>query len=74
MAVRKIHTESGKKRIDEIRSVPVPLGGDSEEKGDYTSRYPPWGVSGLSNILGAPALGSDTGKTSPHDWLECQWD
>ena len=42
------------------------LGGDSEEKGDYTGGdSPPWRVSGLSHILGIPVLGSNTGKTSP---------
>ena len=56
-AVRKIHTESGKKRRHEIKSVPVPLKGDSEEKRDHGSGNPPWGVHGLSNNIGCPSLG-----------------
>ena len=55
--VRKIHTESGKKRRHEIKSVPLPLKGDSEEKGDHVSSNPPWGVHGLSNNIGCPSLG-----------------
>ena len=47
-----------------------PLGGDSEEKGDYTAGHQPWGVSGLSQILDAPVLGSYTGKTSTLGRLE----
>ena len=33
-----------------IRSGPVPLGGDSEEEGDFTGGDPPWGMSSLSYI------------------------
>ena len=36
-AGRKIHTQLGRKRRKAIR--------DSEEKGDYTGEYPPWGVA-----------------------------
>ena len=41
---------------DTIRSGVVLLGGNSEEKRDYTGRDPSWGKSGLSHILGAPLL------------------
>ena len=67
--VRKIHTESGRKGREVIRSGAVLLGGGSEEKGGYVGRDPPWGVSSLSHLLGAPALGSYTGKMSPLRWL-----
>lgn len=50
-----------------ICSGPVPLWGDSEEKGDYKDGDPLWKVSGLSHILGALALGSDREVKSP-DW------
>ena len=46
------------------------MGGASEEEGDYrVGGDPPWGVSDLSHILGAPALASNTGKTRPLGWL-----
>ena len=66
--------ESGGKRREVIRSEPVSLGGDSEEKGDSICGDPPWGVSGLNHTLGVPALGSATGKMSFLGWLEGQWD
>ena len=44
-AIRKIHMELGRKGRKAIRSGPMPLGGDSEEKGEHTNRRPPWGVS-----------------------------
>ena len=53
-----------------MRLGPVSLGGHSEEKGDYMGGEPPWGMSGLSHILGTPVLGSSRGKTSPLGWLE----
>lgn len=34
----------------------------------------PWGISSLSPLLGSPALGLYTGKTSPFSWLEDFWD
>ena len=55
-----------------IRLGPVSLGGDSEEKGDYMGRDPPWGVSDSSYILDAPVLWSATRKKSPLSWLEGQ--
>lgn len=33
-----------------IRSGPVPLEGDSKEKGEYTGRHLPWGFTGESHI------------------------
>ena len=56
--------ELRKKGKEAIRLGPVPLGGDSEEKGDYGSGDPPWRVSSSSHILMAPVLMSNTGKTS----------
>ena len=53
-----------------IRSGPVPLGGDSEEKRDYKSGHVPWGVSGLSHRVGLPVLGPYMEETSPLGWLE----
>ena len=57
--------ESGIKGREAIRSGPVPLGSDIEEK-NYTGRDPSSGVNDLSNILGAPALGSDKRKMRDH--------
>lgn len=34
----------------------MPLGRDSEEKDDYMGRHLPWGVSDLSQRLGAAVL------------------
>ena len=63
----KIHMESGRKGKDMIRSGPVPLKGDTEEKRDYIGGDPPWGVSSSSHRLGISLLGSNTGETGP--WL-----
>ena len=70
MAVRKVHKELGRKGRKAIRPGPMPVGRDSEEKGDYMGGDPPWEVSGSSHTLGVPALGSDTGKINPFQWLE----
>ena len=35
----------------------VPLGGDSEEKGDCMGGHLSWGLSGLNHRLGVPVLG-----------------
>ena len=48
-----------------IRLGPVPPGEDSEEKGDYAGRRPPWGVSALSHMLSILALESCAEDTSP---------
>ena len=72
MAVRKIHMELGRKRRV-FGAGPVPLKGDSEEKGDYPVRDRHWGVSSWSHILGTPALGSDTRKMGSLGWLEDLW-
>lgn len=58
---------------DEIRSEPVPLGRDSEEKRDYIGGDAPWEVSGSSHILSVPALGSDKEKTNALGWLKGLW-
>lgn len=58
-AVRKIYVEFCSKVREVIWSGPMPLRGDSEEKGDYMDGDPHWRVSGLSHILGAPASKSD---------------
>jgi len=42
----------GRHGREAIRSGPVTLGGDTED-GDYTTGDPPWGVSSLSQTLGA---------------------
>ena len=52
-AERKIYTELGRKGREAIRSGPVAQAGDSEEKGDYRGRDPPWGINGSSYILQA---------------------
>ena len=49
---------------------PVPLGGESEEKGGHMGRHPPWGVIRLSHRLGVPELGFFVEETSPLGWLE----
>lgn len=64
----------GRKGREVIRLGPVPWEGNSEEKGSYMGRNPPWVVSGLSHILGTPTLGSYKGKTSPLGWTEGWWD
>ena len=47
--------ESGRKGRETISSGPMPLGGDSGEKGHYADRDPPWGLSGSSHWSpGAP--------------------
>ena len=65
--------ESGRKGREAIRLQPVPLGRDSEENRDYTGRDLPLGVGRWRHTLGAPALGSETGTSSPVGWLEGQW-
>ena len=52
-----------RKRCDQVKTVP--LGGDSEKKGDYKGGDLPWKVNCSNHILGTPALGSDKGKLSP---------
>lgn len=63
MAVRKIHMELGRKRRA-FGSGPVPLKGDSEEKGDYMGEDP-WEISSWSHILGTPAKRYNKRKTNP---------
>ena len=43
----------GRQGSKAIRSGPVTLGGDKEDGGAYTNGDPPWGVSNLSQTLGA---------------------
>ena len=62
MYERKIHEELGRKGKEMIRLGLVPLGEDSEEKGDYTGIDIHWRVSSLSNILDDPLLESDKWK------------
>ena len=57
-ATRKVKAESSQKQRQAIRSGPMPLGGDSEEKDNYKEDLP-WGVSSSSYILDTPVLGSD---------------
>ena len=49
------------------------LGVNSEEKGDYTDGDTFWGVSGLSLILGSPALALYTENMKHFGWMERQW-
>lgn len=51
-----------------IKSGPVPLAGDSEEKEEYTGRHPPWGVSSESHELGTWSWRPIQGDESP--WLD----
>lgn len=60
--IRKSYTELGRKEREAIRSGPVPLGGDTEEKGDYMEEDPPWGISITSHLLGSPVLRSNKGR------------
>lgn len=62
---KKELTELGGKRRGAIRLEHAPLGGDLEEKGDFTGGDLSWEVSGSSHILG-----SDTGKTNALGWLD----
>ena len=55
---------SGRKLRKAIRSRPVLLEGSSVERGDYTSRHPPWVVHSESSRFDAPVLGSYMGETS----------
>ena len=50
-AVRKIHIKLSRKEREVTRSGPLSLGGDSEEKGDYMDRVPPWELSNSNHIL-----------------------
>ena len=56
-AIRKMHTQPGKKGRREIGSGPMLLEGDSEERGDCLGRHLASGVSGEIRRLGAPVLG-----------------
>ena len=72
---KKEHMVSSRKGREAISLGPGPLGGDTEEEGvTWAWRYPPQRVSSSNHILGTPALGSDTRKTSPLNWFENQWD
>ena len=48
--------ESGRNLKETVRYWTMPLGVNSEEKLEYTDGDTLWGVSGLSLILGSPAL------------------
>lgn len=50
-AVRKIHIKLSRKEREVTRSGPLPLRGDSEEKGDYMDRVPPQELSNSNHIL-----------------------
>lgn len=52
----------------------MPLGGDSEQKGDYTGGDLPCVVSGESPRLDIPFLGPCTGEMSPLVWLGASWE
>ena len=73
-AERKIHMESEREEKQSGWDLCPREWTHSEERGDYTGGHPPWEVSGSSHILGTPALGYNTGKTSHLGCLEGQWD
>ena len=52
----------------------MPLGEGSEEKGEYTDRHSPWGVSSESYRLDTLVLGSYVGEMSPTGCMEDCWD
>ena len=52
----------------------MPLGGDSEQKGDHTGGDLPCVVSVESHRLDITFLGSCTGEMSPLVWLEASWE
>ena len=54
----------GRQGREVIRSGPVTLGGDTED-GDYTTGDPPWGVSSLSQTLGAWPWGTTLSRRVP---------
>lgn len=64
----------GKKGRKTTGSRLMPLGGDSEQKGDYTGGDLPCIVSGESPRLDIPFLGPCTGEMSPLVWLGASWE
>ena len=64
--------ESGRMGREEIRAGPVALGRDMRGGEFHGLGDCPWGVSGLSHILGTSTPGSNKGKMSPLGWLEGQ--
>lgn len=57
--------ESGRKGRKVIRLGPVPLGRDSEEKGEKNRQTLPWGVRGDSHIMDSTFLGFYSWEMSP---------
>ena len=45
----------------------MPLGGDSEKKGEHMDRALPWGISSKNHRLGTPGMGSYREEEPP--WL-----
>ena len=63
----------GREESSQLRSHP-PRRSHRGGEGYQGLGDPPWGVRGLSHMVGTQALGSDTRKTSPLSWFGNQWD
>ena len=70
---KKIHTESGRKRREMIRSGPVSLEVDTEEEGDYMGSEIPWEWA-VWTTYWVGVLGSNARRMSPLSWFKNQWD
>ena len=64
-----MHKELGRKR-NVIRSGPMFLLWDSQEKGDCMNRHTSWRVSDQSHRAGTPVQGFYMGKMSPLGCLD----
>ena len=62
-AIGNVHTKLGRQGIEAIRLGPVPLGGDSEDEGDYEGEDSLSGMSSWSHISGTIVLKTHTGST-----------
>lgn len=73
-AIKKIHIELGRKGVDVIKFGTCAPRRRHRRRGYHRLRELPWGVRGLNNMLGTPALRSDRGKMNPYSWFENLWD
>ena len=69
-AVRKTHTESGRKGREVVRSGPAHLGGDTEEEEDYMGSE----ILPVERAVQATYWAPQLGGASPLSWFENQWD